>query len=113
MDAKRDGKCPRTGGCITVGCFELATVRVRLGRGSIDLCPLHWQERRTATTERLLVEKELPRPRCFKHGCPADAVSAMTHLDGRCLPVCEEHLEDLSWVTPSRRELTALGSRHE
>ena len=36
----------------------------------------------------------------------------MRHLDGRSLPVCETHLEDLSWVTPSPVDLTALGIRH-
>ena len=93
--------------------FELATVRVRLGKDSWDLCPLHWQERRTALTIRPVVQKEFARPGCFRDGCGADAVSGMTHLDGRCLPVCEQHLEDLSWVTPTREELAVLGGRHE
>lgn len=32
----------------------------------------------------------------------------MTHLDGRCLPVCEERLEDLSWVVPDAVDLACL-----
>ncbi|RYU14847.1 hypothetical protein [Nocardioides iriomotensis] len=113
MHTRKNRDRVQASACRGVGCFELATVRVHLGDDSIDLCPLHWQERRASPQKRLVVEKELSRPTCFKLECRADAVSGMTHLDGRCLPVCEQHLEDLSWVTPSQRELAALGGQHE
>lgn len=108
--SETDASCAAA--CIEPGCLELATVRVRTrDRTAAALCPLHWNEQRRIPGAVLQVDAVLPRPPCFKASCPADAVSAMSHLDGRCLPVCEIHLEDLSWVTPEPEDLAALGGQ--
>jgi hypothetical protein len=96
-------------GCQAQNCLEVATIRVEtLDTGELTLCPIHWLEMRRRMQTALQVLRQLGRPTCFKADCTAGAVSVMPHLDERPLPVCEKHLEDLSWVTPLPEELAAL-----
>ena len=105
---KRVAANPRALVCVEPGCFELATVRVQVDDLAPVVCAPHWQDLRSQSGPSVSVLEVLDRPKCFKAACPSDAVSGMPHLDGRCLPVCEEHLEDLSWVVPDAVDLACL-----
>jgi hypothetical protein len=100
--------------CEEVGCFEVATICVRVNDiAEQDLCPIHFSDLRNDRTVRRHVVRQLDRPACFKDSCGAAAVSVMPHLDGTALPVCERHLEDLSWVSPTAVELQAMDPTHD
>ena len=94
--------------CGGAACFEVATIRISVEGEQRALCPIHWATARANSPTRIRVLAEVDRPACFKIGCDLGAVSVMSDLDGRPLPVCERHLEDLSSVTPSPAELEAL-----
>ena len=94
--------------CDSLTCFEVATIRILVEGELRVLCPIHWSSLRSNGLIMIQIVAELERPSCFKVGCRTGAVSVMSDLDGRSLPVCEKHLEDLSWVTPSPVELEAL-----
>jgi hypothetical protein len=98
-----------TEACDISGCYEVATIHARLVDGlERRPCAVHWTELRAAATVPAQVVAVLDRPVCFRIGCTGGAVSVMSALDGASLAVCETHLEDLSWVTPTAEELTAL-----
>src|SRR4051794_5807129 len=94
--------------CSAVGCDEVATVIVDVGdQSELPFCGRHWDQIRGPEANRR-VRAVLDRPDCFRSVCTAPAVSVMTHLDGTPLPVCERHLDDLSWITPSAKELERI-----
>jgi hypothetical protein len=102
---------PHVAACHSPACFEVAPILVLTRDIEMPLCPVHWSALRSSSRGEFRVLEELDRPPCIKRGCEAGAVSVMRHPDQRPLPVCEEHLEDLSRVTPSPVELAEIGSR--
>ncbi len=91
--------------CCAIGCNEVASILVALEDSELPFCGNHWQELRQGSHRVSRVLEVLDRPDCFTNGCSSPAVSVMTHLDGTGLPVCENHLDDLSWVTPTDGEV--------
>ena len=97
--------------CSAIGCDSIASIVVQSGTDApYAYCGLHWDElRRPFGHENAIYVPD--RPDCFHTDCQTPAVSVMTHLDGTYLPVCELHLDDLSWVSPTPSELLALRQR--
>lgn len=99
--------------CSAVGCDDVATIVVDVGNQSeLPLCGRHWDQIRGTETKRR-VRAVLDRPDCFRTACATPAVSVMAHLDGTQLPVCERHLDDLSWISPSAEELARVSGRSD
>ena len=96
--------------CSAIGCDNVASIVVDSNRGSVEAyCGRHWDELRLPFAA---AELYLPnRPTCFHSACSTPAVCIRTHVDGTLLPVCEAHLDDLSWVSPSPAELQELKLR--
>ena len=87
--------------CSVTGCGEIATVMVeRDSHVEAPFCGDHWQVARILADNRLSTIMVLPRPHCFVAACATPALEIVVHLDGALLPCCEQHLDDLSWVTP-------------
>ncbi len=96
--------------CSAIGCDNVASIVVDSNRGSVEAyCGRHWDELRLPFAA---AELYLPnRPTCFHTGLPHARGVHQDHLDGTLLPVCEAHLDDLSWVSPSPAELLELKLR--
>lgn len=96
--------------CCAIGCDSVASIRAQVADDALlPFCGVHWQEVRSITFRRQVAQVP-DRPQCFRAACTTPAVSVMQHLDGTPLPVCEKHLEDLSWVDPTPDELRAMRS---
>ena len=94
--------------CTAIGCDSIASIVVQPGTDvPHSYCGLHWDELRPPYGKGCALYVP-DRPDCFHTHCQTTAVSVMTHLDGTHLPVCEPHLDDLSWVSPTASELLAL-----
>lgn len=97
--------------CNAIGCDGIASIVVQSGTDvSYAYCGLHWDELRPPYAEGYALYVP-DRPDCFHTDCQTAAVSVMTHLDGTFLPVCEPHLDDLSWVSPTPSELLEMKLR--
>ena len=96
--------------CSAIGCDDVASIVVDPGLGSAEAyCGRHWDELRLPFAA---AELYIPnRPTCFHSACSPPAVCIRTHLDETPLPVCEAHLDDLSWVSPTPSELLELKLR--
>lgn len=98
-------------GCSATGCGEIATIMVESGvNAERPYCPVHWQAVRVQSPVPRSCLRILDRPPCFRLDCLHGAVTLMSHVDGTLLPLCEEHLDDLSWVVPTSEELVYLGA---
>ena len=96
--------------CSAIGCDDVASILVESNPGSAEAyCGRHWDELRVPFAA---AELYIPhRPTCFHSACSTPAVCIKTHLDGTRLPVCDAHLDDLSWVSPTQSELLELKLR--
>lgn len=99
--------------CRAVGCDDVATIIIDIAdQSNLPFCGGHWDQIRGTETNRR-VRAVLDRPDGFLTTCARPAVSLMAHLDGTPLPVCERHLDDLSWISPTTEELARLGGRSD
>lgn len=101
--------------CVGERCQELATIVVRGPKGyEWSLCPDDWQQLNRRALGLMDVVRVLDRPACFRPDCQDEAVAVMEDLDRAPLPVCQQHWDDLSWVTPqdpdSGETLRRMGS---
>ena len=97
--------------CTAIGCDNIASIVVQSGTdASYAYCGLHWDELRPPYGEGTPSTSLIGQTASTRTARPP-AVSVMTHLDGTFLPVCEPHLDDLSWVSPTPSELLELKLR--
>ena len=100
----------RRGGHAAIGCDDVASILVESNPGSAEAyCGRHWDQLRLPLAAADLCIPN--RPTCFLSACSGPAACISTHLDGTLLPVCEVHLDDLSWVSPTPSELRELKLR--
>ena len=98
--------------CTAIGCDNIASIVVQSGTWFRRTRTAGYTGTSCACRSRQGNALYVPdRPDCFHTDCQTPAVSVMTHLDGTFLPVCEAHLDDLSWVSPTPSELLELKLR--
>lgn len=89
--------------CSAHGCSLLARVLVTLVDSEhLQVCVPHWgdvlQDRATVVQSMRLIAL----PRCFLPRCRSNAVTIVRPEDGSSRPVCQRHLDNLSWLeTPT------------
>lgn len=87
--------------CVAEHCQEIATIVLRGPKGyEWSLCTDDWQLLNRRALGLMEIVRMLERPTCFRRDCHDEAVVVMEDLDQTPLPVCQQHWDDLSWVTP-------------
>ena len=86
--------------CEIPDCTEIPHVVIRdAGGESLRVCTDHWQEVLLTSDGRIRGVQLLELPRCCRPACRHDAVTRVIDPDGARVPVCQQHLDDLSWVS--------------
>lgn len=86
--------------CEIPDCKEIQRVVIRDTQGgSLKVCLHHWQQSLTASEGRHRGVPLVESPPCCRPGCRHDAVTRVIDPDGARVPVCEQHLDDLSWIS--------------
>ena len=88
-----------TGVCEVDNCQLVARVKT----GDVDgaerlLCILHWRVAQVFVPGELQTAHLIALPACFVGRCKRDAVTIVGRYDEYPRPVCQRHLDDLSWV---------------
>jgi len=88
-----------TGLCEIENCQFIARVMA----GDVDggerlLCILHWNAAEVVVPGELQAAHLIAPPACFVYRCERDAVTIVGRYDEHPRPVCQRHLDDLSWV---------------
>ena len=93
-------KCLAPIDCDVADCSGFARVAIRDPHGkNAQVCVGHIGERpRTRTQPSLRVWNSSIAPNAHDPGCRRDAVTRVDHDNGSLLPVCQRHLDDLSWL---------------
>lgn len=86
--------------CIYEECTGIADIVVRgPKRSELPICQQHWEYLNRRTRGGLIeIVRTLDRPACFRPDCRDEGVAVMENPDGPARPVCQEHLDDLSWI---------------
>ena len=85
--------------CELADCTEIQRVVIRDTEGeSLGVCVDHWQEALIASDGHIRGVQLVGLPRCCRPGCQLDSVSRVSDTDGGRVPVCRQHLDDLSWI---------------
>lgn len=86
--------------CIYEECTGIADIVVRgPKRSELPICHQHWEYLNQRTRGGLIeIVRTLDRPACFRPDCPDEGVTVMENPDGPARPVCQRHLDDLSWI---------------
>ena len=87
--------------CMSADCDAVVTFVLRqANRERIGVCQTHVQELVANRVGPACTVELVDAPGCFHRSCGVKAERIIKHLDGELLPVCQQHLDDLSWVTP-------------
>jgi hypothetical protein len=100
--------------CQVADCAEFARVAILAARSKpTRVCVAHIRE--TLESNSALIEiRRLDCPLCARSGCRRDAVTQVDHDEAGALPVCQGHLDDLSWMAMPPDLLSDLpGWSHE
>lgn len=101
-----------TGLCEIDNCQLIARVKTRDVDGNErHLCVMHWSAAQVSVSSELKAAHLIALPACFIDRCTRDAVTIVGRYDERPRPVCQRHLDDLSWVD-LQQELVNPGGRH-
>jgi hypothetical protein len=86
--------------CMYEECFGIADLIVRgPKRSELPICQQHWEYLNHRTRGGLIeIVRTLDRPACFRPDCHDEGVAVMENPDGSARSVCQEHLDDLSWI---------------
>lgn len=102
-------------GCDVSTCSWFARVAIREPNGrNAHVCVEHLGDALDASAGHLAGMELLDCPKCARPGCRGLAVTRVDHGDGSLLLVCQQHLDDLSWVAMPNDLLSDLpGWSHE
>ena len=88
-----------TGLCRVSECPLIARVVIQDSDGEeLEVCVPHWKDALQVSLGEIRGVRLLKPPRCFHVECAADAVTVVGRYDEPPKPVCQRHLDDLSWV---------------
>lgn len=62
------------------------------------LCVMHWSAAQVLVPGELQAAHLIALPACFVDRCTRDAVTIVGRYDEQPRPVCQRHLDDLTWV---------------
>ena len=107
-------KCQAPIDCQVADCADFARVAIRATHGGkTQVCVGHIREGLEANPALIEIQR-LDCPQCARSGCRRDAVTQVDHDEAGLLPVCQRHLDDLSWLAMPTDLLTDLpGWSHE
>ena len=87
--------------CESSGCSLIARVHVALLHGDwLHVCVPHWGEVLRTQRKAIRSMRLVPLPRCFVTRCQCAAVTIVGSDPGEPLPVCQRHLDNLTWAAP-------------
>ncbi|MFZ5848903.1 MAG: hypothetical protein ACOYX5_16140 [Actinomycetota bacterium] len=86
--------------CLYEECSGIADIVVRgPKRSELPICQQHWEYLNRRTRGGLIeIVRTLDRPACFRPDCHDEAIAVMEGPEGPARPVCQQHLDDLSWI---------------
>lgn len=85
--------------CESSGCSLIARIHVALQHDDrLEVCVPHWGEVLRTHRDGIQGMRLMSLPRCFLHQCHRAAVTVVSRDDGQHLPVCQRHLDNLSWA---------------
>ena len=85
--------------CSAEGCSLIARVLVCLPDGSqLEVCVPHWGDVLHQTPGEIQGMRLIQLPDCFVERCRSKAITIVGPVDDSSRPVCQRHLDDLSWV---------------
>jgi len=85
--------------CAWEGCLGVADLLVRgPKRSELAICQQHWDYLNQRTRGLIEIVRTLDRPMCFRPDCNDESVALMENIAGPARPVCQQHLDDLSWI---------------
>lgn len=85
--------------CEVDSCQLIARVNVHHDVGGHrQSCMVHWQAAQRSAPEQFGAASVNDLPLCFVHRCGENAVTIVGRYDELPRPVCQRHLDDLSWV---------------
>lgn len=85
--------------CEVDNCQLIARVKtVDVDGAERLLCVMHWRAARLFVPGQLQTAHLIALPTCFVDRCTRDAVTIVGRYDEHPRPVCQRHLDDLSWV---------------
>ena len=88
-----------TGLCSVGGCSLIARVTVQDAHGEqLEVCVPHWKDAVEVSLGDIRGVRLLKPPRCAHAQCTAETVTVVGRYDEPPKPVCQRHLDDLSWV---------------
>ena len=88
-----------TGLCRVGDCSLIARVMIQDTDGEqLEVCVPHWKDAVQISLGDIRGVRLLKPPRCFHAQCTAEAVTVVGRYDEPLKPVCQHHLDNLSWV---------------
>ena len=88
-----------TGLCRVGDCSLIARVVIEdAHREQLEVCVAHWQDALQVSHGQIRGVRLLKIPRCFLAPCRSEAVTIVGRFDEPPRPVCQRHLDSLSWV---------------
>ena len=85
--------------CDLPDCNGIQRVVIRdPGGESLRVCVDHCQDALAASGGLIREMGLIECPTCCRPGCQLDATTRVSDTEGKELPVCRQHADDLSWI---------------